>query len=113
MFHHLCLSDFAEKERKEKIRETERKDKGNSERVMIQCSKSASSNLGIHVSFCHIFVPDLKVLYILKLGGKESGNGLRKSCDWYSPPRLTCRSEQSQDRQVSLEATWPTTHQML
>lgn len=81
MFHHLCLSNFAEKERKEKIRETERKDKGNIERVMIQCSKSASSNLGIHVSLCHIFVPDLKVLYILKLGGKESGNGVRKSCD--------------------------------
>lgn len=81
MFHHLCLSNFAEKERKEKIRETERKDKGNIERVMIQCSKSAFSNLGTHVSLCHIFVPDLKVLYILKLGGKESGNGVRKSCD--------------------------------
>lgn len=35
MFHHLCLSNFAEKERKEKIRETERKDKGNIERVMM------------------------------------------------------------------------------
>lgn len=68
MFHHLCLSNFAEKERKEKIRETERKDKGNIERVMM---------LTVH----HIFVPDLKILFILKRGGKESGNGVRKSCD--------------------------------
>lgn len=56
MFHHLCLSNFAEKERKEKIRETERKDKGNIERVMIQCSKSAFSNLGIFMPyFCARF----------------------------------------------------------
>lgn len=33
--HLICLSNFAEKERKEKIRETERKDKGNNERVMM------------------------------------------------------------------------------
>lgn len=35
MFYYLCLSNFVEKERKEKIREIERKDKGNIERVMI------------------------------------------------------------------------------
>lgn len=35
MFYYLCLLNFVEKERKEKIREIERKDKGNIERVMI------------------------------------------------------------------------------